>query len=120
MGVITNYKEAVQELFYWQYCGGKGSSFNMLVFHLIQKAQITPVNMRKLEIGFPHEVAAMRAWDKAGNSGNDLFAEHGIVPEGREQEFTEGLANTYKEKKGKTDTENFNSWAEQQRKENDK
>jgi hypothetical protein len=117
MGVINNYDDAVKELFYWQFNQGEGSDFNSMIFRLIQKAQSTPVNMRKLERGFPFEVQVMKDWYSAKNHGNDLFALHGLYPKGREKEFKEGLAKTDLEDNGKTYTDNFNKWMEEHKNE---
>ena len=116
MGVINNYEDAVRELYFWQYNHGEGSDFNSMIFRLIQKAQGTAVNMRKLERGFPFEVQVMRDWYEAGNAGNDLFASYGLYPPGREKEFKEGLAKTASDKHGDNWKENSSKWFEEQKK----
>lgn len=44
------------------FLGGSEDSFTGLLLTLIEKARATPVNMMRLEKGFPREVEAWKAW----------------------------------------------------------
>jgi len=61
-------KEAITKFYLWQHGNGHDTSFESLLYTLFQKADA--VNKRRLSMAFPYE---------AGNFGNNLFKEYGIL-----------------------------------------
>jgi|GEM_PF-3546807 len=69
------YERAVQELYFWQQ--GTGGGFQSSLFELFKKADVG--NRRKLSMAFPMQAEALEDWESAGNCGNDLFRDHGLI-----------------------------------------
>lgn len=69
------YEEAVKEIFFWQ--RGTGSSFYVSLIELFQRADDR--NKANLALGFPAMYDALKNWNTAGDCGNDLFREHGLL-----------------------------------------
>ncbi len=67
---------AIHQLFYWQQ-DPNATNFSALLYTLFQKAD--PENLEKLSKGFPEQAQAIRRWNAAGNYGNDLFLEYGLI-----------------------------------------
>lgn len=77
---MGNYKPAfyaVRELYYSQYNHSDNTNFHSQLYSLFQKAD--PENWAKLAVGFPEEAAALSLWSRAGNNGDDLFREYGLL-----------------------------------------
>ena len=70
-----NLENAVRELYFWQY--SNTGCFHNILFDLMQKADTN--NYAKLKIAFPEEAEAYYLWCKAGNYGNDLFKQYGLL-----------------------------------------
>ena len=73
----TELGKAVKELYYWQDNKGEGTNFHSLLYTLFQKADSE--NRIKLGVGFPNEHYALHLWNEAGDYGNDLFREYGLM-----------------------------------------
>jgi len=73
--MITSFDDAVKEFFFYKQ--GTSGSFHTALFDLIAKAD--PINKAKLERGFPFEVEAVLVWNHAGNNGDDLFKDYGLI-----------------------------------------
>jgi hypothetical protein len=58
-------KEAVEDLYYWQFgtAMGTADNFSSLLFTMMQKADAG--NIVRLAIAFPHEFRAFREWQRA-------------------------------------------------------
>ena len=69
------FKDAVREVYFWQY--SNTGCFNQQLLNLFQKAD--PSNKQKLAGAFPELYDALSAWEAAGDYGNDLFREHGLL-----------------------------------------
>lgn len=69
--------EAVTQLFYWQCSPLKSTNFHASLYRLFFKADSK--NKMRLSVGFPCEAMALHAWDNAGDCGNDLFREYGLM-----------------------------------------
>lgn len=69
--------EAVTQLFYWQHSLNVPTNFHSRLYELFQKADSK--NKMRLSVGFPCEAMALHAWDNAGDCGNDLFREYGLM-----------------------------------------
>jgi len=72
----AEYKEAVFWLFNWQK-NRESTSFYSNLFTLMKKADY--VNRFKLDQAFPVESLVLHDWEKAGNYGDDLFREFGLM-----------------------------------------
>ena len=71
-----NFKIALERLYEWQY-HAHSSSFTSLLFTLFQKSDQS--NRAKLNIAFPDEAHVLELWNSAGDYGNDLFREYGLI-----------------------------------------
>ena len=71
---LTN-KEAVREVYFWQH--SRSDCFNQLILDLFAKADSK--NQQKLAFVYPELFDAWSAWQTAGDYGNDLFREHGLL-----------------------------------------
>lgn len=67
--------KVVKHLYYWQY--SNRNSFTDILFNLFHKAD--PTNLSKLRVGFKLEYLCYLQWKNAGDNGNDLFREYGLV-----------------------------------------
>lgn len=72
---MLSLKEVIQKLYYWQY--NNTGCFSDKLFDLFQKAD--PGNKKRLFAAFPEYAAALELWDQAGDNGDDLFREHGLL-----------------------------------------
>lgn len=68
-------QQAIQKLYFWQY--SNSGSFHDCLYDLFQKAD--NFNKVKLAEAFPEEFVAITLWNKAGDYGNDLFRERGLM-----------------------------------------
>lgn len=68
-------EDAILEVYYWQY--SKTSSFYNQLCDLYMKADSN--NKGKLTGAYPEICIALNMWMNAGDYGNDLFREHGIM-----------------------------------------
>ena len=66
---------AVMEVYFWQF-SNTGSFTNMLL-DLFRKADRE--NNVKLTVAYPELSHALALWDAAGDAGNDLFREYGLI-----------------------------------------
>lgn len=88
-------KFAIKELYFWQYNNG-GTNFHAMLYTLIQKADLE--NKRRLALGFPEEVEALEMWEQAGDYGNDLFREYGLMNDS--EQFHKAMVNKQTEEDG--------------------
>lgn len=68
------YKQAVKEVYYWQY--GDSTSFSACLVHLLAKADVS--NFLRLRNSFPELTLAFRDWQQS-ETGNSFFKEHGLM-----------------------------------------
>ena len=71
-----NLKIAIERLYNWQY-QAHSTSFTSLLYTMFQKADKD--NRARLTIAFPDEAHALNLWNSAGDYGNDLFREFGLM-----------------------------------------
>lgn len=69
------FEDAVKEVYYWQY--DNPNSFYSGILTLYQKADSG--NRRKLKSVYPELIQAYEAWCLAGECGDELFKEHGLL-----------------------------------------
>lgn len=67
-------KEQVIQLYDWQH---GGTSFYCALYSLFQKADSQ--NQQNLRMGFPLHYMTLQKWNNAGDCGNDLFREYGLI-----------------------------------------
>jgi len=67
---------AIHQLYYWSRNPG-GTNFSAALFNLFQKAD--PCNKEKLAMAYPEYANALERWMLAGNAGEDLFAQYGLI-----------------------------------------
>ena len=70
-------KRAVKELYFWQMNRERATNFHAQLYDLFGKADVN--NKHRLSMGFPHEFTAIQMWNEAGDYGNDLFREFGLM-----------------------------------------
>jgi hypothetical protein len=66
---------ALKELYYWQ--KSRGDNFHSILYTMFQKAD--RYNYKKLARGFPEEELAYSMWCKAGDYGDELFRDLGLM-----------------------------------------
>lgn len=71
-----NLKIAIERLYHWQN-QAHSNNFTSRLYELFEKAD--RVNRNKLHLVFPDEGYALDKWKSAGNNGDDLFREFGLM-----------------------------------------
>ena len=70
-------EQAVKEVYNWHWQYVDGDNFSSLLIHLFNKADSG--NKARLTGAFPEIAEALELWRKAGDEGNDLFREYGLI-----------------------------------------
>lgn len=70
----TGYKDAVKEVYYWQY--GESTCFSAQLVNLLAKADMW--NFAKLGNAYPELALAFRDWQQS-ETGDSFFKEHGLM-----------------------------------------
>jgi len=68
---------AIREIYFWQF--SNTGCFNQQLLDLFGKADFN--NRAKLRLAYPELYEAWIEWNNAGDYGNDLFREHGLLKE---------------------------------------
>lgn len=73
---MDDLERAVQSLFFYKVRGTAGGFMTTLWDAF---AHADAKNTAKLALGFPAEAKALHLWNTAGDYGNDLFRQYGLV-----------------------------------------
>ena len=72
--ITPEFREAVMQLFYWQY-GSSRDNFSSILYMLMQKADSS--NQAKFQRGFPNEFLAWQCWQRSEDP-EAFFKEYGF------------------------------------------